>query len=127
MDQDKKIVGYRIKFTQHGTELSLHRDDDGFFHFLRDDEPQLPPMTRVDAFYVLASYFNHSDREEFDVTTVRIVPVFEPVKTPLQNAASELGALLTSLTKRHGVKLEMTQEQIERQIAIELASLGASF
>lgn len=46
--------------------------------------------------------------------------------TPMETASKELGSLLTDLCKRHGLNLGLSSDQIERQIAKELADLGAT-
>ncbi len=126
MNQDKKIIGYRI---QNPVEAHfIGQDEDGFFFYTDGTDEPPYPVDRSTAYRLAAEYFDSGLAQEgvYDDSRIEIVPVFAPVKTPLQNAASELGALLTSLTKRHGVKLDLTPEQIERQIAIELEAFGAS-
>jgi hypothetical protein len=56
------------------------------------------------------------------------VPTIHTVErslTPLESSASELGNLLSDLLNRNGLDLGLTQNQINTQIAKELASLGA--
>lgn len=54
-----------------------------------------------------------------------VIPVTRAL-TPIETASQELGCLLTSLCKRHGLDLGLSKDQIERQIAKELTDLGAT-
>lgn len=117
MDQTK-IIGYRVQSLHDN--LYLKGDKMGIFF----GEVIPDPMSRSEAYRLAARFFEENDGYEAD--DIAIVPVYAPVRTPVQSAAHELGEILQSLVKRHGVKLDMTQEQIERQLAIELMALGAS-
>ena len=85
---------------------------------------QPPVLSRSAAHRRLAKFFDENDGwnpqdsdEEFYVA-----PVFCEA-TPLENAAEELGELLSSLCARHGLDLGLTQDQINKKIAEELQVL----
>jgi len=115
--QTNEIIGYRVRSTEDGMYIHM-REGDGF-NYLSAKEPK--PISRPDALRRLAGYYEQNDGAE---DPYEVVPVYREY-TPLETTSMELAGLLTSLTSRHGLKLHLTQEQIEKKIAIELQEFGA--
>jgi len=117
--QTNEIIGYRVRSIEDGMYIHV-REGDGF-NYLSAKEPR--PISRPDALRRLAGYYEQNDGAEDEY---EVVPVYrEYTPTPLETTSKELAGLLTNLTDRHGLKLHLTQEQIERKIAYELQEFGA--
>jgi hypothetical protein len=110
------LIGYRVK---NCNGYFLDTDGDGI-NYATYKEPT--PIARGDAYRRLAAYLDaypHVSDSDMEV-----VPVHRAL-TPTESAAQELGSLLSTLTRRHGLQLGLTQDQIEAKIAKELEELGA--
>ena len=114
--QTNEIIGYRVQLTSN--ETYVHNDANGM-NYISIHRPE--PISRPDALRRLAGLLDqYPDMCELDF-------YFEPVYreyTPLETASKELGGLLQSLCKRHGLELGMTQDQVEAKIAEELKEFG---
>jgi hypothetical protein len=113
--QSTEIIGYRVQ-TPSGNFVC--------YEFGRNvsrygAEPE--PISQANAYRRLAAYIEENPGAQ--VPTV--VPVYR-VYTPLETASKEFSGLLSSLCERHGLRLGLSQDQIEKRIASELQELGAS-
>lgn len=120
--QTNEIIGYRVMHLASESFVNVNfRESEGVMHhYLTQVEPL--PIPRGDAFRRLAGYLDQNPQIQHDDLTVE--PVYREY-TPLETTCKELAGLLTSLTDRHGLKLQLTQEQIEKKIAAELQEFGA--
>ena len=117
MEHTKDIIGYRV--------VSIN----GFFvdttasgvNFTTDEKPT--PVARGDALRRMAAFLDANPGEPLEDYEVR--PVYREL-TPLETTSKELGGLLSSLCRRHGLDLGLTTDDIEQRIALELGSIGAT-
>lgn len=104
-----KTIGFRVQtstglfVSQYGTEGAVQ-----------------DPCSQAEAYRRVGEYLTR-----YPTSSVpSVVPVTREA-TPMERTASELGSMLTSLCRRNGLDLGLTPDQIERQIAKELAELAA--
>ena len=103
-------IGFRV-FTQSGQTVTSEGCT---------SEVDFKPCTRAQAFDRISKFLTRFP----DACVPDIEEVFREL-TPLENASNELGGLLESLCRRHGVELGITPAQVRSQIAKELAQLAA--
>lgn len=117
MQTTNEVIGYRVLSGAQFVHTNFRTT------WLSYEQPT--PISKSDAYRRVAAFVDeHPDQQEhFGDPTV--VPVYR-VLTPLECTARELGSLLTSLTERHGLRLGLSGDQIEKRIAKELEELGAS-
>lgn len=114
-----EIIGYRVLCPVY--EQFVDTDVATGHNFVTFNEPT--PIPRGDAYRRLAAYLDqHPELDHEDFT---VEPVYREF-TPIETTSKELSARLKSLCSAHGLRLEMTDEQIEAKIAKELEELGAS-
>jgi hypothetical protein len=116
MEQTTDIIGYRVLFLREEQFLDFKDQR----NFLTYDEPT--PIPRGDALRRLAAFLD--EHPEFDIGEFSIEPTYR-VLQPVESGARELADLLKSLCTRHGIKLGLTDAQIEAQIGRELKAYGA--
>lgn len=112
-----EIIGYRVLRPHTEEFVDVNQVGD---NFLYASEPM--PISRGDAFRRLAGFLDQHPEVDEDEFTVE--PVYREY-TPMETASQELGSMLESLCKRHGLDLGLSRAQMERQIAKELVELGA--
>jgi hypothetical protein len=113
--QTNTIIGYHVQ-DHNGMYVSF----DGTQNFRSYDAPA--PVSQPDAYRRLAAFIEENPA---GTPIPRVVPVYREL-SPLETASQELGGMLESLCKRHGLDLGLSREQMETQIAKELADLGAN-
>ena len=118
MDNTSSTVtlGYRV-FTSYRQDTWINSVGDRI-PFYADDQP--PVCTQPEAYRRISVYLTHNPNADVPI----VVAVTRPL-TPMEKASKELSGLLQSLCQRNGLDLGLTQEQLEKQIAKELAELGA--
>jgi hypothetical protein len=120
MAHTNEITGYRVINRNNGHFV----DSDGSRNWLtRYSDADPTPVPRGDALRRLAAFLDANPGENYGDYTIDAV--YREQK-PIEATATELGDLLLDLCQRHGLKLGLSRDQIERQIASELTLLGAS-
>ncbi len=114
-----EIIGFQA--FHHDSGMFLHYDSVTGRNFLSHEEPL--PISRADCHRRIAAFIEQPGEECNDDFSIDVV---YRKTTPVENAAAELGTLLTSLCNRHGLNLGLSREQIESQITKELVNFGAS-
>lgn len=112
-----EIIGYRVQ-CEDGLFVCVHAPME--HHFLSSVPPT--PISRPDAYRRLAGFLDENPKNNM---TYEVVPVYREY-TPIEKASKDLSARLKSLCTVHGLRLGMTDAQIEAKIAKELEELGAS-
>ena len=122
MQTTNEVIGYRVirSNSECYSDEYIHNGGGGY-DFRSVAEPA--PCLRGDAFRRLANYLDHNPNE--DMNDFQVVPVYR-VLTPMETASKEFSGLLKSLCDRHGLRLGLSEDQIEKRIAKELEELGAS-
>jgi uncharacterized protein YjiS (DUF1127 family) len=113
------IIGYRVQDVVTGR--FINHDGNGYHWVSTLGAVEPEPISQPDAYRRLAAYITAYP----DAPVPTVVPVYREL-TPMERTSRELGNMLTSLCNRHGLDLGLSREQIERQIAKELAELGAN-
>jgi hypothetical protein len=108
------VIGYRVRTS---TDCFVVNDFGGVGTYEPAPVPAPQAYRRVAAYLECARWG--------DAPIPEVVPISRPL-TPMERASRELGTLLSGLCARHGLDLGLSQEQIERKIAQELAELGAN-
>jgi hypothetical protein len=109
MAKQMKIIGYEVETF------------DGYFVMTGGDiDSDVPECTLAEAYRRVGEYIDRNP-----TMPVPVIHNVERESTPLESASSELGNLLVNLCERHGLNLGLTKDDIERQLAKELAALGA--
>jgi hypothetical protein len=113
--ETKTFVGHRVK--DNNGRGYVHTN--GSSVWLSYEKPK--PISLAEAHRIVSKVL--TDHPGYYVPI--ITKVFKTrTLTPLEATSRDLGNMLTSLLGARGVKLGLTQDQIEKQIAKELTMLG---
>jgi hypothetical protein len=110
--ETNQVIGYRVNDSNNNCI-----DTNGCIVYHGD----VAPCSIAEAYKRVGLYLELNPREAFPAVHTVTRPL-----SPMEKASKELGGLLTSLCARHGLDLGLSSEQIERQVAKELAELGAT-
>lgn len=105
-----QIVGYRVK-----------NINGSFIDASGRSTWEYPPITQAEAYRRVSVYLTENPNGDVP----QVIPVTRTL-TPIETASAELGDLLQSLCRRHGLDLGLSKDQVNKQIAKELADLGAT-
>ncbi len=112
MNTSSVVIGFRV-FTSSTQGVAVTYDGE-------TTTAETKPCTRAEAYGRVSKFLNKYPNAQVP----QIVEVTRPL-TPLESASGELGGLLESLCRRHGVELGLSSDQVRTQIAKELSALGA--
>ena len=117
MQTTNEVIGYRVK----SGEQFVHTN----FRTTWTSYQEPTTISKSDAYRRVAAFVDEHPEESEHFGDPEVVPVYR-VLTPLETASKEFSGLLTSLCERHGLRLGLSNDQVEKRIAKELEELGAS-